>query len=193
MGEGSLASADPFDLKRMARLLAIRNLLDEEIASLVGRPAEKGHVAEWIAHRIFGVTLADSAVQKGFDGRFADGPLAGKTVDVKYTGLQEAILSVNPDAVPDYYLALTGPKPTAVQWATSKGQTRPFVITQAFLFDGPALVERLRQRGVQIGAVTSVRTAEWDVARVFPTAAPGAPLTLSVTQREALARFAGKD
>ena len=61
------------ELEQLASLLARRNAIDEQIAALIGRPAIRGHVGEWIAHEIFGVTLEESAVQKGFDGRFADG------------------------------------------------------------------------------------------------------------------------
>ena len=171
----------------MASILARRNAIDEEIATLIGRPAVTGHVWEWIAHRIFGVTLARTAVQKGFDGRFAAGPLATKTVNVKWSGKREGLLNINPDGVPDYYLVMTGPKlaPT-----TSRGQTRPWVITEVFLFDAPALVERLRRRGVKLGVATSVRKHEWEAARVYPAAAPGARLTLSDAQREMLKLFA---
>ena len=89
---------------------------------------------EWIAQEIFRVTLEENAVQKGFDGRFADGPLVGKTVNVKWYGKREGLLDINPDSVPDYYLVMTGPKAVA---RTSRGQTRPLVITEVFLFDGP--------------------------------------------------------
>jgi len=171
----------------MASLLARRNAIDEEIATLIGRPAVAGHVPEWIAQRIFGVTLVGTAAQKGFDGRFAAGPLATRTVNVKWSGKHDGLLNVNPDGVPDYYLVMTGPKAAPT---TSRGQTRPWVITQVFLFDAPELVARLRSRDVRLGAATSVRQHEWEAARVYPVAAPGARLTLSDTQREALKLFA---
>ena len=156
-----------------------RNDIDEKIAALIGRPASRGHLGEWIAHEIFGVTLAESAVQEGIDGRFADGPLAGKTVNVKWYGKREGVLDINPAGVPDYYLVMTGPKAVAT---TSRGQTRPLVITEVFLFDA-ALVERLRQRGVRVAVATSVRKHEWETARIYPAAAPGVRLTLTATQR----------
>ena len=171
------------NLEQLASLLARRNAIDEEIGALVGRPAIRGHVGEWIAHEIFGVTLEESAIQKGFDGRFADGPLAGKTVNVKWYGKREGLLDINPDGVPDFYLVMTGPKAAAT---TSRGQTRPWVITEVFLFDAPALVERLPRVGVAAG----VRQHEWEAARVYPTAAPRARLTLTDAQREALKLFA---
>jgi hypothetical protein len=39
----------------------------------------------------------------------------------------------------------------------SLGGTRPLVIEEVFLFDGPGLVSRLQERGVRIGVATSVR------------------------------------
>ena len=174
-------------LEQLASLLERRNDIDEEIAALIGRPAIRGHVGEWIAREIFRVALEESAVHEGFDGRFSDGPLAGKTVNVKWYGKREGVLDINPDGVPDYYLVMTGPKSVAM---TSRGQTRPLVITEVFLFDAPALVERLHRLGVRVDVATSVRQHEWETARVYPVAAPGARLTLTGVQREALKLFA---
>ena len=124
------------NLEQLASLLARRHAIDEEIAPLIGgRPVIRGHVGEWIAQEIFKVKLEISANRKIIDGRFACGPLAGKTVNVKWYGKREGMLDINPDpdGVLDYYLVMTGPK-------TSKGQTRPLVITEVSLFDAPALV-----------------------------------------------------
>ena len=170
------------NLEQLALLLARRNAIDEEIAAL-DRPAIRGHVGEWIAQEIFEVTLEKSATRKGFDGRFTDGPLAGKTVNVKWYGKRAGLLDINPDGIPDYYLVMTGPKAVAM---TSRGQTLPLVITEVFLFDAPALVERLPRLGVAAG----VRQHEWEAARVYPVAAPRARLTLTDAQREALKLFA---
>ena len=130
------------NLKQLASLLVRRNAIDEKITALIDRPAIRGHVGEWIAQEIFGVTLAEAATQKGFDGRFADGPLAGKTVNVKWYGKLERMLDIKPDADLDYYLVLTGPKATTV---ISRGQTRPWVIEDVFLLrcagDGGAVQE----------------------------------------------------
>lgn len=46
------------------------------------------------------------------------------------------------------------------------------------LFDAPALVARLRERGVRIGIATSGRAAGWDAARVYRPSA-NAPVPLS--------------
>ena len=157
------------NLEQLASLLARHNAIDEDIEALIGRPALRGHVGEWIAQEIFEVTLAESAVQKDFDGRFANGPLTGKTVNVKWYGKREGLLDINnPDGVPDYYLVMTGPRAEAM---TSRWQTRPWVITEVFLFDASALVDRLRKRGVKLGVPTSVWQPEWEAARVYPEAA----------------------
>ena len=153
---------------------------------MVGRPALIGHVGEWIAREIFGISLEDSAVQKGFGGWFADGPLGGKTVNVKWYGKGEGLLDINPDSVPDFYLAMTGPKSFA---ASSRGGTRPSTTTEVFLFDGLALVERLTGNGVKLGSATSVRQNQWEAARIYPEVDAGAPLALSDEQREKLKLF----
>ena len=174
------------NLKQISSLLARRNAIDEKIAALIGRPAISGHVGEWIAQEIFKVKLAKSANRKGFDGRFTGGPLAGQTVNVKWYSKREGLLDINPASVPDNYLVLTGPKAEAT---TSKGQTRPLVITEVFLFDASALVEQFKVQKSRLGVAASVRQHEWKTARVYPKAAPGARLTLTDAQREALKLF----
>ena len=74
------------------------------------------------------------------------------------------------DSVPDNHLVMTGPKAGAT---AARGQTRPLVITEVFLFDAPEPVKRLRELGVRLGVATYVRQHEWDATRVYPEAAPG--------------------
>ena len=174
-------------LKQLASLLARRNAIDEDISALIDHPALRGPIGEWIAQEIFKVTLAKSANQKGFDGWFTDGPLAGQTVNVKWYGKRDGKLDINPAGIPGNYLVLTGPKAEAT---TSRGQTRPLVITEVFLFDASALVDQLRSLGVSLGVATGVRRHEWEKARLYPAAAQGARLTLTDAQREALKLFA---
>ena len=52
-------------LEQLASLLARRDAIDKKIVDLIGRPALKGHVGEWIAQEIFGVKLAESAASEG--------------------------------------------------------------------------------------------------------------------------------
>ncbi|MXY24036.1 MAG: hypothetical protein F4Y45_05875 [Acidobacteria bacterium] len=167
--------------------MANRNTIDERIAELIGRPALRGHVGEWIAQQIFAVKLEESATQKGFDGRFTDGRLAGKTVNAKWYGKREGILDINPDGIPHCYLVMTGPKAAAT---TSRGQTLPWLITEVFLFEARALHERFRVQKRKLGVAAYVRQHEWEAARIYPEAAPEALLTLTDAQRQALKLFA---
>jgi hypothetical protein len=102
------------DLTQLAGLIRRRNLLEREITALVGRPAQIGHVGEYIASRIFHVTLEESASHKSIDGRFGAGPLQGRTVNIKWYAMQEGLLDITPEAPPDFYLVLTGPKTGAM-------------------------------------------------------------------------------
>lgn len=169
----------------LASLLAERNAVDATIAAIIGRPAQVGHLGEYVAGEIFGIQLEASAVQAGYDGRFRDGPLAGKTVNIKMYGKREGLLDINEKNVPDFYLVLAGPKSSQL---TSKGSTRPFVIKEVFLFDAPALIERVRERGVKIGVATSVISSEWEAALIFPPPSK-APLVLADYQLGLLRLF----
>ena len=152
-------------IERLARLIRDRNAIDDEIARIVGRPAEKGHVGEYIAATLFGIELEESAVQAGYDGHFREGPFMGKTVNIKWYAKREGLLDIREDHLPDYFLVLAGP-PEVME--SSKGQTRPWLIEEVFLFEAKPLVERLKTRGVKIGVATSVRQAEWKEARMYP-------------------------
>jgi hypothetical protein len=142
------------ELEELANLIRTRNSIDEKISAVIGRPAEKGHVGEYIARMIFGIKENVSATQKGHDGIFLQGPLAGKTVNVKFYGKLEGILDLQPKYTPDYYLVLTGTKSVA---SSSRGKTRPWTIESIFLFDSKELHSTLEKRGVKIGTATSVR------------------------------------
>ena len=172
---------------RLAYLLKRRNTIDKQITALIGRPAIRGNIGEWIAQEIFGVELEEAGNQRGFDGRFADGPLAGKTVNVKWYGERAGVIDINPDAFPDYYLVMTGPRAVA---QPAGRRSLPLVIAEVFLFDAPVLAERLRRRGVRLGIGASVREGEWEEARVYPAAADGVRLTITDAQQEALKLFA---
>ena len=151
--------------KLLASLLKVRNDVDKVIAEIVGRPAEKGHVGEFIASNVFGLELESSATTAGYDGRFSSGPLAGKSANVKWYAKREGILDINLKHLPDFFLVLAGPVTAP---ASTVGTPRPWVIAEAFLFETSPLVDRLNERGVKIGTATSVRKIEWENARVFP-------------------------
>lgn len=154
-------------LKRLAELLRARNSIETEIASIIGRPAIPGHLGEYVASRVFGIRLADSAAMKRIDGWFENSPLAGRSVDVKCYGKQEGILDLPPDGhgAADFYLVITGPKSAA---PSSRGATRPWVVSSVYLFESSELLPALRARGLKIGVATSVAKAFWDAAEIYP-------------------------
>jgi hypothetical protein len=175
------------DLAAVAALLGERNVVDERLAVLLGRPPEKGHTSEWIASRIFDIELETSASHKAIDGRFRTGSLAGRTVNVKWLLKREGGLDLTESPDLDYYLVFTGPTAAA---ASSIGGTRPWIITAAYLFDAVSLLAEQRARSVKIGVFSSVTNAQWAAAELYPRATTPA-LTLSPEQRQQLQLFAG--
>ena len=172
-------------LTELAGLLAARNDLDRKIGGLISRPMTAGHLGEFIASRVFGIELEASASAKAIDGRFKAGPLAGRTVNVKWYLKREGLLDLTPSDELDHYLVLAGPASAA---ASSRGHVRPWVIANVYLFDAQALREDLFARGRRVGVASSVRAAEWAAAEAFPRDHPRLPLTDG--QRQALALFA---
>lgn len=153
-------------VRRVADLLRRRNAIDAELASIIDRPAEKGHVGEWLASVLFDIELERSAANPSWDGRFRSGPHAGRTVDIKWYARREGLLDINPATLPDCYLVLTGPPGAA---DSSRGASRPWIVTDAFLFETEALLQELRGRGVAIGIATSVRQDLWERSRCRPS------------------------
>lgn len=177
------------ELTRLAELLRVKNAADAEIARLVGRPCQLGHVGEWIAGAIFDIQLHDSATDIGSDGVFLSGSWRGRSVNVKWYTRREGLdvhLGASP---PDLYLVLAGPRGTAT---SSRGGSRPWVISSVYALDHNAVVAELRARGVGIGAESSLRRETWEAAEVYPEPASNL-LTLSPEQRNALALFAPRD
>ena len=172
-------------LQRVATLIAQRNAIDDEIAAITGRPALAGHLGEWIAAEVFAIQLETSAVAKAIDGRFASGPLADCTVNIKWYGKREGLLDMTEDPTLDYYLVLTGPRGTA---PSSRGSTRPMLIDAVYLFEAQPLLETLRSRRVKIGVATSVIASLWDGAELFPDQR-NFTIPISREQRAALATF----
>ena len=173
------------DLENLSEILKKRNVLDDEISRIIGYPAEKGHIGEFIASRIFNITLNKSATQAGHDGIFSEGHLRGKTVNVKYYGKRESILDMKSEFPIDYYLVLTGPKTAP---ASSRGTTRPFIIKSVFLFNTQRLHEELKGN-VKLGIATSVRQRLWKEAELYPNQTSKL-LILNETQRSNLELFA---
>jgi len=92
-------------------------------------------------------------------------------------------LDITPDDLPDYYLVLAGPKSPAI---SSRGQTRPWLISFVFLFQSGELISKLS--GVKIGIATSVKSKYWDEAEIYPIQY-NTQLIITPEKRELLAFF----
>lgn len=177
------------NLTQLAELIKRRNTIDGEIAALIDRPPHSGHIAEYVAAAIFGIDLHASASTKADDGRFVDGPLQGRSVNIKYGSRRDGTLnlveSLDPADHPDVYLVLTGPTVGAL---SSRGRTAPWVIHAVYLFASRDLLQALSARGRRPGVATSVLRELWEAAMIFPD--PRYPIfQLTSSQRENLRLF----
>lgn len=170
------------DLHKLADLIRERNLVDDQIAALIVRPAERSHIGEYIGAAIFGIELHRSANNKGSDGLFTAGPLITRTVNIKWYGRQEYLLDMKSDGVPDYYLVLMGLKGGL---ASSRGTTNPLLIESVFLFNAADLFSQ----GCKPGVAASVRKYLWEAAEIYPVPRNNA-LVLTDEQRSLLSVFA---
>jgi len=171
------------ELEDLAELVKQLNDIGRRISALTTRPPIMGNVGEFIASRIFGIDLHRAANNAGSDGQFRDGSLGGKSVNIKWYARLET-LDINPAAVPDTYLVLSGPRATA----TTKKHIRPWVITHVYLFDAPTLHAELKARGVKLQVGASLLREQWDRAEVYPEAR-SLLYSLSDDQRSALGLF----
>lgn len=170
------------DLPRLASLLKSRNTVDERLAQHIGRTAQVNHVGEYIAAQVFHIQLEDAGKQRGYDGRFTLGPLAGRTVDIQWRPRRDNQMNLKPELLPDYFLIFTGPEAPISALAT------PWLISSIFLFQAQDLLTALRERGVQLGNGTSVTGPLWERAELYPV--PRNPrLPLDEEQRKLLILF----
>ena len=172
-------------LKNLVELITLRNRVASEISSLIGRPAQIGHVGEFIASQVFNINLEESASTPAIDGFFSEGSLRGQSVNIKWYARRENVLDITPEKLPNYYLVMTGPKTTVM---TSKGQSRPWLIESVFLFKANELVRNLRKKRLKIGIATSVKQKYWDDAEIYPEV-KNKNLILSDEQRHMLSFF----
>jgi len=179
------------DLHGLASFIKIRNVVDEEIARTIGRPAHPGHIAEYVAAAVFDIELEQAANSRAIDGRFRSEALAGKSVNIKFGarkhGMLNLVASSDWTQHPHYYLVLTGQGKGAT---SSSGQTAPWVIQQVLLFEARELLEQLATTGVKLGIGTSINSALWRTAMIYPEPV-NATLTLTAQQHEALRLFWG--
>ena len=157
----------------LAALIKQRNSIDEDISQIIGRPAERGHIGEFVAAEIFDIELHESATHEGSDGIFRRGRLACRTVNIKCYGKNDGILDMKLDHPPDFYLVLTGPRTGAT---SSRGTTRPWTISSVFLFSHHELDSRITSKSRR---PAGVRRYLWDEAEIYPNPNNGLlPLTL---------------
>ncbi len=176
------------NLTELANLIRKRNSIAKKITEIIGRPAQIGHLGEYIASEIFDIVLEESAANKGFDGRFRSGTLVGKTVNIKWYAKREGVLDIRPDAIPNYYLVLAGPISSAT---SSRGDERLWIIESVFLFDAQLLISSLESKGHKIGVSTSVARQYWDNAEIFPSTQCGF-IKLDNRQLKLLSMFGNK-
>lgn len=149
------------DLIRLAEIIRSRNDTESRIAEIIKKRGDKGSVGEYIASRIFGIDLAKSGRQKGYDGIFKSKPLTGSSVDVKFYPKQQWSIDINPKAWPDYFLILAGPE-------RIDSKAHLWLIKSVYLFDARKLKKKLEQRSVKIGRATSVIQDLWHDAEIYP-------------------------
>jgi hypothetical protein len=172
-------------LIHLAELIAKRHEIEAEIARLVGRPATMNNVGETIAALVFDIQLEPAAAPKGYDGLFRSGPLAGQKVNLQWYARLEGSLDVNPNALPDSYLVMTGPAP---EGSASKDKTRPWTIAHVFVFDAREVARQLTVRQVKMGAATSLPKKWWEAAEIYP-ASTSRLLHLNAAQVDMLTLF----
>ena len=169
------------ELEKLAALIRERNLLEERIFEIIGRPASIGHLGEYIAREVFDIRLAESANYKSIDGWFQSGRLQGKSVNVKWYAKHEGLLDMCLDTGPDYYLVLAGPS----QPASRANRPRPWLIESVHLLEHELLRKVLTSK---IGIATSIRREVWKRHQIFPLHNPEL-LGLSEEQVQALSLF----
>lgn len=177
------------ELTQLASLIEQRNQIAGKITAIIGRPAQIGHIGEYIASRIFQITLQESASTKSIDGHFVSGQLVNCSVNIKWNGKQDGLLDITTHSQPDYYLVLTGPHTSP---GSSRGEIRPWVIESVYLFKADELVWALQERGTKIGVATSLPKQYWKDAEIYP-AQNNQRLILSAEQKELIALFGLKE
>lgn len=170
-------------LINLSRLVIQRHVIDKQIAALIGRSAEKGHIGEFIAAKTFQIALHRSASNRGKDGDFVSGPLAGRSVNVKFL-IGDSLLDLTPDADFDYYLVLKGP----AREAKASRAPRSLAIEAVYLFDAAETEQELRARQRKVGTASSITREQWQRAMIYPDS-NNRVLTVTPTQREMLKFF----
>lgn len=178
------------ELSRLAHLIEEHNRVKSEMTSIIGRPAQRGYVGDYIAAVIFGLTLHPSGSENRIgDGYFTAGPLAGQSVEVRWHSREGYRLDIDPAALPDYYLVFNGPPISTSELQRSPPQ---WAIGRVHLFQMSALhdlLDALPQRGHKANVAISVEKVRWDDAELYPRA-HNAFFALTDAQQAQLSLFA---
>lgn len=174
-------------IEEFSQLIHQRNEIDHKIVKYIEWPAEKGHIAEWIASKVFPIELNGNSNQPEYDGVFNSGSLKGKFVDIKYHAVNNHLLNINSKLTNDVYLLVfTGPYETA---QSSRDKDRPFCISNIYLFNENELYMELKDR-VKISVATSVKKKYWDENEIYPNSKKNLDIELN---REAIELFRCKN
>jgi hypothetical protein len=95
------------DLQGLANFIKIRNVVDGEIARLMGRPEHSGHVGKFVAAAIFDIELLANAAHMAIDGHFRSGPLVDRSVKIKFGTCRDGMMNL---------VASQDPKDHTHQW-----------------------------------------------------------------------------
>ena len=104
---------------------------------------------------------------------------------MKFYTKQQGILDINPAALPDYYLVLTGPAAAAT---TSVNTHRPWVIDRVYILPGQATAAKVLARGKKVGVATSILRADWLSSEIYPVPR-SAELLVTPAQHDLLGLF----
>ncbi len=155
--------------EQLANLLRERRALEERIAKITGRNADRDDIGRSLASEVFGIAFSGNG-----NGTFASGPLAGKRVGVRWYGPKDSSIDTGGEPV-DYVLIF-------------RGGEEAWSIAEVCLFEIAALRERLLGRGTPPGPVVGVRQTDFEDSRIFPSHASHL-LPLSAEQRQKLSLF----
>jgi hypothetical protein len=114
------------EVEEVAALISARDAIDDRIAGIIKRPAVSGHLGEWLAARIFGIELEPSATAAAVDGRFTSGPLAAKTVNIKWYLKREGLLDLTEaDTLDSWSWLVRRPRPPVPATPHARGASMP--------------------------------------------------------------------
>lgn len=180
-----MVSIVPGRLDELADLIRRKNAIDADIAAIVGRPAQMGHVGEHVAAEIFWHCARAFSINEVHRRLLRHGSLGGPVSQhqvVRETGGVAGSCAQLPPGLLPSDDRTQGPA------MSSRGGVRPWLISHVFLFESTNLYDALDRTGSKIGVATSVRAHLWAEAELFPEQRnPSLPLTSD--QRNALLMF----